>query len=270
MQHPYNFGKNAKILMRHVDSKTHINATPNGPTAHAAGGTGVWAQWETELENGMVRLKNVSTGKYLRILPEGKGIDVNGGKGPYTLFKIHKLGDGIGRLESNATANKYVGVKDKDAIVAGGGPFSKLAFFSDTPEVSGPFSKPYLFMKNNTIIMRHVNSTTHINATPNGDTAHAAGGKGIWAQWETTLENGLVRFKNVSTGKYLRIKDGGKVVDVGGGTGPFTLFKFHKESNGVGRLESNKFSGKFIAVKEKEALVGGGGPLCNLQFFRKD
>ena len=71
--------------------------------------------------------------------------------------------------------------------------------------------------------------------------AEGNGGKGQFARWELDLnkKNGTCRLKSKKTGKYLRIDQGGKDVDVQGTGGPFTNFKYHKgNQNNEAKLES--------------------------------
>lgn len=116
------------------------------------------------------------------------------------------------------------------------------------------FDKPYMFAVNNTITI----TTFGANGKGGGRNLRVSaddktvpthnGGNGDWARWTTELQANdktLVRFKSVVGGKYLRIHQNGSV-DVAGGQGPYTLFKFHKtgEANGAvqGRLQSVEFS----------------------------
>eukprot|EP00178_Gracilaria_changii_P015744 TRINITY_DN4420_c0_g1_i1.p1 TRINITY_DN4420_c0_g1~~TRINITY_DN4420_c0_g1_i1.p1 ORF type:complete len:132 (+),score=13.09 TRINITY_DN4420_c0_g1_i1:25-420(+) len=129
-----------------------------------------------------------------------------------------------------------------------------------------PFDKPYMFKKNNHIVIKNA-SGKFLRADPNnkGD-ADAHGGKGNWAQWHVEKDGDHFRFKNHHTEKYLRIKANGDV-DVSGGAGPASLF--HAKGTGNERkLESHAMKGKYIAVRNGKVVVGAGGPFCKLEFFR--
>ena len=77
--------------------------------------TGKFARWEVHLEGGdKCRLKSKESGKFLRIKNGASAgaddkIDVGGGQGPMTLFKIHQQGQhGHVKLESNKQAGLYL------------------------------------------------------------------------------------------------------------------------------------------------------------------
>ena len=71
------------------------------------GGQGEFARFIVEFDNGdssKVRLKSKKTGKYLRIMKDDE-INVEGGTGPLTLFKVQKQGEAnLVKLESNKFA----------------------------------------------------------------------------------------------------------------------------------------------------------------------
>ena len=77
-----------------------------------------------------------------------------------------------------------------------------------------PFDKPYLFKKTNTVVIEHPGGDggKHLRAKP-GDLEEADpdGGKGQFAQFEADPQDGgtKCRFKNLKSGKYLRIVKGG-------------------------------------------------------------
>ena len=80
-----------------------------------------------------------------------------------------------------------------------------------------------------------------------------------------------VQLRNKKHGGYLRIHDGGKVVDCGGKGGKFTVFKVHHitEDKNYVKLESVTFPGKFIAVDNNGVRVGVGGKWCALTFYKE-
>eukprot|EP00484_Ammonia_sp_Unknown_P023721 CAMPEP_0197032742 /NCGR_PEP_ID=MMETSP1384-20130603/11341_1 /TAXON_ID=29189 /ORGANISM="Ammonia sp." /LENGTH=136 /DNA_ID=CAMNT_0042462445 /DNA_START=68 /DNA_END=478 /DNA_ORIENTATION=+ len=131
------------------------------------------------------------------------------------------------------------------------------------------FNKHYLFLKKNTVVIKH-HGGKHLRAKPgNLEEADPDGGHGEFAQWEADPEKGnKIRLKSHKSGKYLRIVGGDKV-DVGGVGGKFCVFKYHKDGDHV-KLESCEFGGKYIAVgKDNKVRVGVGGPFCKLEIFRK-
>ena len=130
---------------------------------------------------------------------------------------------------------------------------------------------PYLFGKSNVVLIK----TPHhknLNAKPQDqENCGHQGGQGQWARWEVEKDDQIYKFKNVKTGKYLRIVEQGKTVNCGGGGGEFTKFKAHKEGAGKAKLESVKFDGVYISIKPNGNIEPGkGGAHCLLTFTRKD
>ena len=98
-------------------------------------------------------------------------------------------------------------------------------------------------------------------------------GTGQWAQWEIELHDDVVKFKNVKTSKYLRIKNDGSV-DVNGMGKGLTAFKYHvlAAPNEV-RLEAKNNAGKFLALDPKnDTFISNDGKDRNSIFstFRND
>jgi len=160
------------------------------------------------------------------------------------------------------------------AQVFAGGNGNKKSVFRFRRGVDSGFDKPYLFAKNNIVVMGTFGANGHDNnanqflrVTPgNLEKVSCDGGKGEFARWEVELEgNNECRIKSKKSGKYLRIMNGN--VDVGGGKGPFTLFKFTKLDKGnvalAARLESKK-EGKFLCAGPKPA------PFTNHYMFAKE
>ena len=135
-----------------------------------------------------------------------------------------------------------------------------------------PFDKPYLFLKKNTVVLKHSQGKM-LRAKPGSlQEADPNGGKGEFAQFEAEpLDGGKqVKLKNKKSGKYLRIAPGGDKVDIGGAGGPFTVFKVHTIQKGEIKLESNKFNGKYVAVGlNNKVRVGVGGQFCKLHIYRE-
>ena len=65
--------------------------------------------------------------------------------------------------------------------------------------------------------------------------ADGNGGTGSFARWRVILQgSNLIRLQNIKTGRYLRIQRNNEV-NVGGGLGALTLFRYqvHLNPNGV-------------------------------------
>lgn len=126
-----------------------------------------------------------------------------------------------------------------------------------------------------TIVLQHKGGgdyNQHLRASPknDGSVCHG-GGQGAWAQWvpEPHDSGSKCRFKNVKTGKYLRILNNDNV-DVGGGQGPWTLFRIHRVDADKVKLESNEMPGKYIAVgAQNEVRIGNGGPWTVIRALRR-
>ena len=93
----------------------------------------------------------------------------------------------------------------------------------------GNLELPYNFGGQRVILMRYENDTTYIRNSPNSTDSDNKGGIGEWARWLATKHDNGFKFKNVKTGKYLRIV--GNDVNVGGDGGPWTLFTAHGSGN---------------------------------------
>mmetsp|Transcript_52102 Transcript_52102/g.46797 ORF Transcript_52102/g.46797 Transcript_52102/m.46797 type:complete len:138 (+) Transcript_52102:135-548(+) len=131
---PYLFMKTNTVIIEHGQGK-HLRAKPGAlETVDPDGGKGGFAQWEADPSDGgkKVRLKSKKSGKYLRIDASGKNIDIGGGGGKWTVFKVHKDGDGKVKLESNEHGGKYLAVGKNNVVrTGGGGPFCKLKIFRE-------------------------------------------------------------------------------------------------------------------------------------------
>lgn len=137
---PYLFAKKNIVVIQHRggggqgSGPTRFLRVKPGALGHADpdGGKGEFAQWEAEPSNGGAKctFKSVKTGKYLRIFKAGKQIDVNGIGGGFTVFKVHKQGDGTVKLQSNHTGSAYIAVGPANNVRPGnGGPFTKMCIF---------------------------------------------------------------------------------------------------------------------------------------------
>jgi len=274
---PYKFiADNREVVIKHIGGK---NLRVNGDAAQINGGTGEFARFTVEFVGGngkKIKLKSNKTGKYLRIkngakMHDNDKIDAAGTGGKWTVFKVQTQGAAnVVKLESAEQPGKYIAVQGGDKLrVGNGGPACPLTFFREgQAQAAAPFTKPYLFKKKNTVVLKH-SQGKFIRVKPgNLGEADSDGGKGDFAQFEADpSDNGTkCRFKSKKTGKYLRIMGGD--VNVGGTGGKFTVFKVTKGDNGAVKLQSEE-NGKYIAVgKNKKVRTGAGGPFCNIEIFR--
>jgi len=262
---PYMFAMDNTIVVYHTLGKT-LRVNPNNMAqADADGGTGDYARWKTHLhDNGTkIQLQSEKTGKYLRI--QNNAVDVQGVGGEFTYFVVHRISTGYVKLESQKFKDKYIAVDKNGVRVGEGGPWCRLGFFREGK--ADPFSKPYSFKEKTTVVIEHPLGE-HLRVADDHSTRPDPNGqKGKLAQWEADPDGDYIRFKNITTGKYLRIFDG--KVDVDGSGGPFTRFKVHVvyAPNQV-KLESEKFSGSYIAVDKNGVRTGTGGPWCEMTIYR--
>lgn len=279
---PYMFKQNNTVVIQNkgggeFSKFLRVKGGDEG-TLDPSGGKGNLAQWAVELIDGgsKIKLKSTKSGKYLRIFGDDNKIDVNGGGGKWTVFKVHQQGKAGGgmavKLESNEKDGKYLAVKKNNNVAIGnGGPWTELRFFRNAPKAE-PFTKPYLFGKTNTIVIKH-KMGKFLRVKPNEENKlDQDGGKGAFAQWEAEPIDGgkFVKIKSEKSGKYLRIGPQGNI-NVGGGGGKFTVFKVHKISQGKAKLESKEHDNKYIAVQKQNGIaVGNGGQWTELEFYRKN
>eukprot|EP01083_Nonionella_stella_P030759 84262_1 len=284
----YAFGQdNVEVVIQHKGGgafKNYLRVVIANNGAGPDGGTGGLARWIVEKQGGdKIKLKSVKTGKYLRIQPganhgaENK-IDVGGGGGKWTVFKVHKQGKaGLVKLESAEQGGKYLAVqKDNKIRVGSGGTWTEVQFFRETVK---PFTRPYMFAGKNIVVIQHKGNKAgkHKNFVrvafkADDQECYPDGGKGALAQWEADPQNGgsKVRFKSTKSGKYLRIIDGGKKIDVGGTGGKFTVFKVQKQGDGTVKFQSEVFANAYLAVGPGgKVRPGNGGPYTALFVFRK-
>ena len=103
---PYIFKQSGKeVVIQHKkggDFDKFLRVKPGDlGKADPDGGKGKFARWIVELDGDKARFKSKESGKYLRIMKDGD-INVEGGQGPLTLFKVHKQGQAnVVKLESN-------------------------------------------------------------------------------------------------------------------------------------------------------------------------
>ena len=90
----FNGNSNESVLIAHSYRK-YIRSNPSSVgQVSGHGGTSKYAQWRLHsVNNDTFKLENIYSGKYLRIINNGNSVDVGGGGGKYTLFKVqqHKL-----------------------------------------------------------------------------------------------------------------------------------------------------------------------------------
>jgi len=259
---PYMFAKKNEVIIGTFGNDGHknnqnFNLRVNGDNVQFNGGKGAFARWEVTPEaDNKCRIMSKKTGKYLRIKQDGS-VDAAGGQGAWTLFKVHKGPKGpialTVRLESDKLPGTFLHV----------GPKPK-------PK---EFSQHYMFLRKNTVVLKHVGGQ-NMRVDPNNlDGVNHAGGLGEYARWiaEPEANGSECRFKSEKTDKYLRIGPQGNL-NASGGTGPFSLFKVHKTGGGKVKLEAKKMAGKYPNYNEKAGGmgVGGGGALCIFEIFRKN
>jgi len=275
------------------------------------GGHGKYSIWNIELEGkNYCKLKNSTSGNYLRIWKNGELIDAQGVGGPFTKFKIHFHSPNVVSLESDHFPNHYVAVNaNGDVTIGKGGAYCQFhvyhvhnnnnnltlhnvihnvqdTFFPSRYEQRQSFLPPqsqmqksmtqgfvneYLFQKNNIVVIKSVHGN-HLRVDPNNlQSVDGNGGIGEYAQWQTELcGDNIIRLKNVKSGKYLRIHNFGKIIDVNGVGGDYCTFMYHKNGSTI-KLESLSFKGSYIAIKPNHHVeIGIGGPHCVLYFYRKD
>eukprot|EP01084_Bolivina_argentea_P227380 384018_1 len=132
---PYQFAVNGRVVVLKHSHNGHIRVNPNAQSqANGSGGTGQWARWKIELMGGNhCKLQSTKTGKYLRIWRGGKEIDINGGGGLFTKFKIHyhSRPNGI-KLESDRFPGRYIAVNpSREMKIGSGGRHTNLWVFKD-------------------------------------------------------------------------------------------------------------------------------------------
>eukprot|EP01083_Nonionella_stella_P147959 467633_1 len=285
----YLFDANRLVVIKHPKGNFLRVNTANNHELDEYGATGKYAQWNIELDGQqdglkVVKLRHNLTGKYLRICDGGNKIDVAGGGGKWTRFKVHKTGSNKAKLESCEISGKYPAVQRRGPAIGTGGRWTEFTFFrlGDGPPQTqgraaqtggGPYQHHYHFAHNNQIVLcgyfgkyLRINPNNHSQADGNG-------GTGSLARWKVYLdgkqdEYTVAKFQNTKTGKYLRIYNSGKTLDVAGGGGKWTRFKVHKTGSNKAKLESCEISGKYPAVQRRGPAIGTGGRWTEFTFFR--
>lgn len=259
---PFSFGAtNLTVVIQNVDNK-FLRVSPNNlDLVDGNGGKGGFAQWTIEGNGDIRKFKNNKSGKYLRII-QNDVIDCLGSGGPWTQFKVHGTGNDR-KLESVKINKKYIAYRNGKVVTGAGGKFCSLKFFRNVP-----FSTPYHFVKQNeTVVIKNVENK-HLRVSPNNLTEiDGNGGKGQFAQWIIEGTGDVRKFKNVKSGKYLRLFNNNKI-DVNGSGGPWTTFKLHGQGYSR-KLESTKIPGKYIAFRNGKVVDGAGGKFCIFEFYKR-
>ena len=233
---------------------------------------GEFARWKVHLTNKThAKFQSTKTGKYIR-MGRGNIIDVTGGGGPFCLFKILRNGNEI-KLESDRFPGKYIAVNNNRQVISGlGGVHCRLyafQFAQQQPKMQQqisvkkvlPFSSPYLFMANNTVILRVPQGKTIF--VKNGGVLQYGGSMGKFAQFRTVMyDNGMFGFCSVVNNKFIRITPN-NIVDCNGVKGGlYTKFKVHNLGNGKCKLQSCSQPNKWISCFNSKLMVGKGGNYC--------
>lgn len=136
---PYEFAKTNTVLIQHKGGgnfQHFLRINPNNhQEADHQGGRGAWAQMEADPQDGgsRVRIKSCKDG-YLRIMG-GDKVNFGGNGGKFTVFKVHKMGNGpqggkLVKLESVEFPGKYIAVGQNNVVRVGtGGPWCELQIF---------------------------------------------------------------------------------------------------------------------------------------------
>ena len=174
---PYKFQMSGREVVVQHRHNGHVRVSPNNTSLADGGGqTGQYARWKIFLEGGShCRLQSVRTGKYLRLWRGGREIDVNGGTGPFTKFRIHyhSRPNGV-KLESDRFPGRYIAVNPNRTMKIGSGGMHCNLWIKregqqrvvqqpvrvvQQPQVQvisggGGWGLPYMFRQNNTIVIR--------------------------------------------------------------------------------------------------------------------
>jgi len=225
----------------------HLRVNPGRPSqADAQGGRGLFARWSLEVHGqNLVKLKSLKSGKYLRIIQNGRLCDVAGLGGKFTFFTYDAMRKS---LESQQFPGCFLAVnqQQKPRVVV-------LRRQESKQQNGSSLHFDIIRIDEVPVVLRH-GFDRSLRVRP-GDEHRICGHgeRGKFARW--TMEcfgNGSkAKFKSTKSGKYLRIIQDGKrknaVVDVGGSGGVFTEFKYDASKHS---LESVQFPGTFLAVQK--------------------
>merc|ERR1712013_730893 len=88
----------------------------------------------------------------------------------------------------------------------------------------------------------------------------AHGKKGALARWHAEVHGNILKLKNRSSGKFLRMRaDGG--IDAKGVGKEWCEWRIVNKGKGVAKLQS-KAHGKYLAFRNGRVIAGKGGPFC--------
>ena len=127
----------------------------------------------------------------------------------------------------------------------------------------------YEFARNNLVLIRLSNGHQLRVHPRDANALDSHGAKGVLARWFVEVHGGgIVKLRNRSSGKYLRMRgDGG--IDAKGAGKAWCEWRVVKAGKGVAKLQS-KAHAKFLAFRDGRVVAGKGGPFCKLTFIRKD
>jgi len=274
---PFHFQGESRysVVLSHNYGK-YLRSNPDAPVkASGHGGKSRFAQWQLHaFGSGFCKLRNVQSGKYLRIIPckpehanntalsGDKVVDVGGTGGVYTLFRVQTHDAYNVSLESVKFAGYFVAVSGQYSVYAlkhSGGQrnvgVDKDAYFrfesqDDAEEKQESVASP---LRASMAVIQHALGQ-YVRVNPdNMSNANAHGGRGQFARWNIEVCKhesagvSLIKFQNTKTGKYLRIvcNHGIYECDVRGTGGAFTVFRYNAMQQ---TLESNRFAGQFLAI----------------------
>jgi len=157
-------------------------------------------------------------------------------------------------------AKPVVVVKPKPVVVVKPMPVASAATFAREHK--------YMFAQNNLVLIR-LSHGKQLRVHPqNAQQVDANGGKGALARWHAELHGGIIKLRNRSSGKYLRMRNNGDI-DANGVGKEWCEWRVVKEGAGAAKLVS-KSHGKYLAFRGNRLVTGKGGPFCKLTFIRKD
>eukprot|EP01083_Nonionella_stella_P287482 978560_1 len=188
---------------------------------------------------------NPKSGKYLRIINNGN---------EYTVFKYNPT---YKTLESNKFAGYFLAINKKSQVFA----VHKATAIQNAAAYLYAFNIKHLNVPSRDhgtgrgiVVVQHGFGKSLRVKPGNECEVNGNGGRGQFARWNVEYfdHKSKVKLRSTKSRKYLRIIQNGKKVDVGGGGGVFTLFKYDPVDK---TLESNRFKGCFLAVQQANNTV---------------
>lgn len=180
------------------------------------------AKWKvTKSEDGFYQFQNTQTEKYLRIEPDGDGLDCKpdeaGGRCQWTVKVVSKGYFMLETKDEHKGKKKYVGSMKGDSVPL------RIFMTGESDKFSTPWDKSS--EKKETVIISHAGFK---NLKDKKDDVASNGENGKSAQWKLFMEDDdCVRFKSKGDG-FLRLKGGGNVDCDGNKGGGQTQFKMIK------------------------------------------